>query len=241
MKTKKMRKYFCLFLLLGACSKEPGYHVEEYHEIKFDDMATDVRLPSKVWDLLEFKEAGHEGGPEAAHSSGKEEKKEEGKESAKEVGGGSKDISFSEVTVYLVEKNEGVVKDSAIKIEFSKGGGEIDLAQYISDRKGSFYVGFDFPEFTEATAQRVLFQSKTRKRRLDDKVIGAGCNQVLDITNSFMKSMPKEGLKVNTTRERSTTILGGTFFFAAKKADGIHVAQVTFKDSQHPGLFCEEK
>lgn len=220
-----------MFLALGACTKDPGYHVEKYKETTFEDIASDVRVPGKVWDLLEFKAA--EGGE--GHEAKKEEKKEEGKEGATL----SKDISFAEITVFLVEKNSGIVKNEAIKIQLPKGGGEIDLAQYVTDLKGSFYVGFEFPEFKDSTAQRVLFQSRTRKRRIDDKVLGVGCNQILDITTAFQKAMLKEGLKVNTTRERDVTVLGGTFYFAAQKAGAISVAQVTFTDSRYPNLFCE--
>lgn len=221
-----------LFLTLGACTKDPGFRVENYKEIKFEDVATDVKVPSKVWDFLEFKAPG---GAHAEH----EEKKEEGHGEKEGAVGATKEINFSEVNVFLVEKNSGLVRGTAVKIELPKGGGEIDLAQFITDEKGSFYVGFEFPEFTESTEQKVLFLSHTRKRRIDDKVLGAGCNQILDITTSFMKAMTKEGLKVNTTRERYTTVLGGTFFFSAKKAGSIYIAQVTFKDSKHQNLFCE--
>lgn len=248
---KKFVQIFSLwmFFALGACTKEPGFHVEKYKEVKFEDIAEDVRIPSVVWDLLEFKpvvaekkEESREGGKEEkkegeAKEGKKEEKKEEG-EKGKE-GGVAKDVNFAEITVFLVEKNDGIVKDEAVKISLPKGGGEIDLSQYITDAKGSFYVGFDFPEFRDSTAQKVLFMSKTRRRKVDDKVLGSGCNQVLDITTTFMKAMTKEGLKVNTVRERYITVLGGTFFFAAQKPTGISISQVTFKDSKHQNLFCE--
>lgn len=225
---KKIFFSFWILLALCACTKETGYRVEKYKESKFEDISSDIPVPTKVWELLEFKEGKDEKSAEG--------KPAEGKESGPSV---NKDISFSEVTVYLVEKNPGIVKDQAVKIEFPKGGGEIDLAQYILDRQGSFYVGFEFPAFKDSTAQKVLFLSRARKRHVDDKVLGVGCNQVLDITSAFMKAMTKEGLKVNTTRERATTVLGGTFFFAAQKAGSIEIAQVTFKDSQHQNLFCE--
>ncbi|MDG0815609.1 hypothetical protein [Bdellovibrio svalbardensis] len=230
-----------LFLALGACTKDPGFHVAEYKEIKFEDVASDVKVPSKIWDMLEFKAVSEHGEAQAA-SHGEAPKAEGGGEHGEKKEGAAglpKEIIFSEVNVFLVEKNADIVKGEAIKIELPKGGGEIDLAQFISDQKGSFYVGFEFPEFTESTAQKVLFLSKGRKRRIDDKVIGAGCNQVLDITASFMKAMSKEGLKVNTTRERYTSVLAGTFFIAAQKAGNIYISQVTFKDSKHQNLFCE--
>lgn len=243
---KKTVQIFSLwmFFLLGACTKEPGFHVEHYKEIKIEDIPADLKVPSKVWDLLEFKpvtaeshgEAKAEGGGE--HGGG--EKKEGGGEGGeKKEGAGGKDIVFSELSVFLVEKNDDIVKGEAVKINLPKGGGEIDLAQYITTNKGSFYVGFDFPQFAESTAQKVVFLSKARKRRIDDKVLGAGCNQFLDITTTYTKEMAKAGLKVNTVRERYITVLGGTFFFSAQKAGTTYVSQVTFKDSRYQNLFCE--
>ncbi|QDK38909.1 hypothetical protein [Bdellovibrio sp. NC01] len=246
---KKFVQIFSLwmFFLLGACTKEPGYHVEHYKEIKIEDIPADIKVPSKVWDLLEFKPVtaesheekkaeGHgEAKAEGEHGGG-EEKKEGGE---KKEGAGGKDIVFSELSVFLVEKNDDIVKGEAVKISLPKGGGEIDLAQYITTNKGSFYVGFDFPQFTESTAQKVVFLSKTRKRRIDDKVLGAGCNQFLDITTTYTKEMAKAGLKVNTVRERYITVLGGTFFFSAQKAGTTYISQVTFKDSRYQNLFCE--
>lgn len=222
-----------MFLVLGACTKTVGYHVEEFKTVKIEDLPEEVKIPTKAWNLLEFKSAATEEHHEAAEREGGEHgegKKEDG----------TKEILFAPVTVYLVEKNEGIVKGEAVKIELPKGGGDIDLSRYVTGNNGSFYVGFDFPEFADSTAQKVLFVSQARKRKIDDKVFGAGCNQILDITNKYMLAMKAEGLKVNTTRERHLSTLGGTFLFSAQKAGSVFVAQVSFKDSQYKNLFCEE-
>ncbi|MBO9667713.1 MAG: hypothetical protein J7501_12975 [Bdellovibrio sp.] len=223
-----------MFLVLGACTGHPGYHIEEYKEVKFEDLPADVKIPSKAWDLLSFKEPS--AGGEAAHGGGEgHSEKKEGEDKK----GSSKDIVFSEVTVFLVQKNPDVIKGEAVKIELPRGGGEIDISQYLTGGRGSFYVGFEFPEFKDSTAQKVLFVSQARKRKLGDEIFGAGCNQILDITKKYMLAMKGEGLKVNTTRERYASTLGGLFLFSAQKGDSIHVAQVRFTDSQHPNLFCE--
>ncbi|CAE80878.1 hypothetical protein predicted by Glimmer/Critica [Bdellovibrio bacteriovorus HD100] len=206
-----------MFLLLGACTKEPGYHVSEYQEIKFEDVPEEVKIPTKAWDLLEFKPA-----VEGATSLGK-------------------NLIFSELTVYLVEKNPGVVEGEAIKIQLPRGGGTIDLSRFITDRRGTFYVGFEFPEFTDATGKKVLFLSKARKRRLGSEIFGAGCNQYFDITDEFFKKMKAEGLKVNSTQDRYLSVLGGSFLFAAEKGADVHLAQVRFTNSQQPQFFCEER
>ncbi|MGE5085972.1 MAG: hypothetical protein ACM3MG_06685 [Bacillota bacterium] len=226
-----------IFLALGACTKTVGYHVEEFKEIKVEDLPDEVKIPSKAWDLLEFKAASAEGHHEAKAEG---ESGGEGHKEGAGAGSGSKEVTFAAVKVFLVQKNDGIVNGEAVKIELPKGGGDIDLSQYLTGNNGSFYVGFEFPDFVESTAQRVLFVSHARKRKIDDQVYGAGCNQILDITNKFMLAMKGEGLKVNTTRERHLSTIGGTFLFSAQKAGSILVAQVSFKDPKHQSLFCEE-
>ncbi|MEK2646511.1 hypothetical protein [Bdellovibrio sp. BCCA] len=221
-----------LLLVLGGCTGSPGYHVEEYQEIKFEDLAEDIKIPAKAWDALEFKSAG--GHEEAAPSAGGEHGAPAGGEHSS-----TKNLLFSEVTVFLVQKNPGIVEGEAVKILLPKGGGTIDLSRFITGQRGSFYVGFEFPAFEKATAKKVLFVSGTRKRRIEQKIFGAGCNQFFDITDRFMKEMKGEGLKVNTTQERYLSVLGGTFLFSAQQGSDIHVAQVTFKNSQYTPLFCE--
>nr|BFD68248.1 hypothetical protein HAGR004_32700 [Bdellovibrio sp. HAGR004] len=206
-----------MFLLLGACTKEPGYQVSEYHEIKADDLPDEVKIPRQAWDLMEFKTSA---------------------EGAAVV---SKNLIFSEVNVFLVEKNPGVVEGEALKIALPKGGGTIDLSRFITGKRGTFYVGFEFPAFADATNKKVLFVSKARKRRIGSEVFGAGCNQFFDISNEFFKKMQAEGLKVNSTQERHLSVLGGNFLFAAEKDTDVYLAQVKFTNTQLPQYFCEER
>jgi hypothetical protein len=238
-----MNQPFVLFILaafvvLSGCSKDPGFHREEYKTVKFEDVPPDLKIPTKAWEMLSFKEV-------AAHGEGEHKKEGGGGEGGHGGGGegekkgGSKEIVFSDVTVFLVDKNPGILKQEALKFELPRGGGEINLSEYLNDRQGSFYVGFEFPAFVEAKQTKVLFVSRTRKRKLGDSVYGAGCNQILDITTKFHLAMLKEGLKVNTTRERHLSVLGGTFLFSAEKGDTIYVAQVSFVDPEHKNLFCE--
>jgi hypothetical protein len=219
-----------IFIALNSCTKKAEVSVHEFKVKKITNLPEDIVVPSKVWDLLEFKENNIK----KIHS----EKKAEGHEKVKSAVQG-KEITSSEVNVYLYDKNPGVVIGSAVKIELPKGGGKIDLADYISDASGSFYFRIEYPAFEKSTAQKVIFQSKARKRRLEEKVWGAGCNQILDITNLFLKTMSKDGLKVNSNRQRHISVLGGTFFLSAETEGGFSVAQVTIQDTKHQNLFCE--
>lgn len=222
---------FIVILLLAytgwGCTPKAGFRTEEFQEVKIEELAEDIKIPAKAWDQLEFKTTADHGSPEA-HGEG----------SAKTP---AKTFSFADVVVWLVQKNEGVLEGEAVKIQLPKGGGKIDLSRYVTSQPGSFYVGFEFPKFETATAKKVLFVSRARKRKIGGKVFGDGCNTVLDITGRFLKEMQGEGLKVNTTQERYLSVLGGTFLFSAQNGTDILLAQVTFVNPQFPHLFCEEK
>ncbi|KHD89556.1 MAG: hypothetical protein OM95_02960 [Bdellovibrio sp. ArHS] len=220
---------FWMSVVLAGCTSDPaGYHVSEYHEVKFEDLPEDIKVPNQVWNLLEFKAT------EAAHAEGGGE---HGAPAAASAIG--KNLVFSEVTVFLVQKNDQIIRNEAVKILLPKGGGTVDLSRYVTGNQGSFYVGFDFPQFEGATAKKVIFVSKARKRRIGSQVFGGGCNQFFDITDRFLKEVAGEGIKVNTTQERYLSVLGGTFFFAAQKDNDVHLAQVTFMHPQYSPLFCE--
>ncbi|KYG62080.1 hypothetical protein AZI85_07720 [Bdellovibrio bacteriovorus] len=222
---------FWMSVVLAGCTSDPaGYHVSEYHDVKFEDLAEDLKVPTKVWDMLEFKAA-----PEGEHAEGGGG--EHGAAAASSAVG--KNLVFSEVNVFLVEKNDGIVENKAVKLLLPKGGGTVDLSRYITKKQGSFFVGFEFPQFETATAKKVIFVSKARKRRLGQQIFGSGCNQFFDITDRFLKEMAGEGIKVNTTQERYVSVLGGTFFFSAQKDNDVYLAQVTFTHSEYSPLFCE--
>lgn len=229
-------------LMLGACSKHEEETHSEIRTLKVEDLPADIRIPSKAYAELQFAavDAGHEaaaGGGEHGGGGGGEHG---GGAAAPGGAPGGSGIIFAEVNVILKEKNPGVVKGGEIKIKFPRGGGEVNLADYITETPGSFYVSFEYPDFLGSTQQKVIFVSKARKRRIDNQVFGAGCNQYFDITKSFAKAMLTDGIKVNTVRERYTSVLGGHFLFSAAKEGSQYMAQVTFRDSAHNHLFCED-
>lgn len=217
-------------LMLGACSKHEEAAHEDIQTLKVEDLPADIRIPSKAYTELQFAAADGEHAAAGDHGGG----------AAVAGAPATSGIIFAEVSVILKEKNPGVVKGGEIKIKFPRGGGEVNLADYITETPGSFYVSFEYPDFAGSTQQKVIFVSKARKRRIDNQVFGAGCNQYFDITKAFAKAMLTDGIKVNTVRERYSSVLGGHFLFSAAKDGSQYLAQVTFKDSAHNHLFCED-
>ncbi len=148
---------------------------------------------------------------------------------------GKDTITFSAVTVRLVEKTRGVLVEPEIEIKLPKGGGQIDLSQFVSNKQGTFHVYFNLDEMTDDQKLKAFFISRTRKRKIENEVWGSGCNKFMDIRNFLLTGGRAKGIEVNTTRSRHLSVLGGTFFFAS----GPLVTQVTFTDSQQAQLFCD--
>lgn len=149
--------------------------------------------------------------------------------------GGKDSVSFSVVKVRLVEKTPGVLVEPEVEIKFPRGGGEIDLADFVKAQQGTFRVFFDLEDEGTGDQMRAYFISRARKRKLDGEVWGAGCNKYMDIKKFILGEGKTKGIEVNTTRSRHDSVLGGTFFFSS----GHQVTQVTFKDSQQSHLFCD--
>ncbi len=215
-----------LSLTLMACEKHPEKDHGIAEKITVDEIADDFKVPVKMWDDVETDPVGLG------------EKKIEPSEN--EEGMNRNTILFSPVTVILKEHNEDVLTHSEIRIELPRGGGKIDLSKYLGSRPGSFFVKFEWPEWTEPGDLKSFYVSQARKRKIDGDVYGVGCNKYLEITGLISKGNEKTGLKVNTTRDRHITTIGGHFVFSNKKGRQIFMTQVTFSDSKNSGLFCEE-
>jgi hypothetical protein len=142
--------------------------------------------------------------------------------------------------IELKEKNPGVLREKDISIQFPRGGGEVDLAQYVNDKQGSFFLRFDFEKANNMEInQKIFFISQNRKRKLDGIIHGSGCKSFFNVKAYVSKMNDKEGILLNTTQLRHLSVLGGTFLFANVGPHEIRMAQITFKDSKHPQYFCE--
>lgn len=213
-------------LLAGLISCKKNEHHEEVYEVSIDEVPVDFKVPSKLWDFIEGKNAV---AVDPHHSPVKEA----------EGFSNPSNINFTFVDVILTEKNSKVLVQPEIKIRFPRGGGEIDLSNYMGSRAGTFYVNFVLPEIAEGTNTKLFFVSKAKKRKVDNVVYGAGCNQFFDITSKFFSESTKLGIQANSTRDRHATLLGGRFVFFQDDGKQIMLTQVGFKDSQRKDLFCD--
>lgn len=219
----------CSFVLLG-CDALKGPAAQE-NVIQVEDIPRDIRMPTALWGLIEGSPP-----PTAAEQ-------EEGSQDADaELMGTSNrtETLFMPLDVILTQKNEGVMKSTErVRIRLPRGGGRVDLADYLTDQQGSFFVSFAWPEVPEGQAVEAWYVSKARARKLDGELWGAGCRKFFRIKDAVQKAWSGEGLKVNTTRFRHLSVLGGHFVFSSRQSRQVFVSQVTFTDSRATNLLCE--
>ena len=143
-------------------------------------------------------------------------------------------VTFASIKVRMVEKTSGVLVDPEIEITLPRGGGQVDLAKFVRDQRGTFSVFFEPEDQKEDKDLKVYFVSQAKKRKIDDEIWGAGCNKYMDLTAHVMGKPPLNGIEVNTTRNRHLSVLGGSFVFVS----GHQISQVGFTDTSQAQLFC---
>ncbi len=200
-----------LGLLFSACTKKSQFDVEEKDVVLVDQLPDDFIVPQVVWNSMKSKFPDEK----------------------------EKSIIYTSVKVFLKEKNKGVLKKPMMAFEFSRGGGELDLSALVGPNPGTFFLGFEFPDFENIHQKKAFLISQSRQRKVDGEVLGSGCNKVFDISSEFFKQIGEEGIKINTTRLRHDSILGGHLVVYAEGAKNWLLTQITFFDSERQDLFCK--
>lgn len=136
------------------------------------------------------------------------------------------------ITLYLIEESEGVLGGRNQKVVFGPGGGDIDLRDFVREKKGAFRVIFDFAsDGGDGLARRVWYLSNAQRRKVGPDLVGAGCDTYMDITSAVGSSLKGEGLLMAVSSDRHVSALAGTFIFSVKRGDRVEVARLTFTDS----------
>ncbi len=212
-------------LTLGSCKKQEFVRSAPEKVVRVRQTGVDFKMPSTLWDKLL-----------PADRSGMPDLKTEAEDGNTEAG-----INFAPILVTLTQKNSGVLTHSPVQFEFPQGGGMIDLAEWVTGKPGTFYVNFDVAGIKNPEYLTIYFLSKSKKRRFDNQIFGAGCRSFFNIKKHVLTEHVKQGIAVNTTRDLHTTILGGHFLFSWQRDDSFLVTQVQFLDSRNPQLFCDEQ
>jgi hypothetical protein len=242
----KASLFFFSVMLAVSCSKKSIFEKKEDFEIQtVTELPQDVAIPTGVWDRVEGKlGAGASSlpqGPATANGGGGVKgapKASDGEDNEGASAGATGDIIFAPLRVYLVEKNNGILRQPKIQIDYPLGGGRLDLSAYTSGQIGSFYFGLEIPDNLGLTDLRVFYVSGARSRKIDGEIFGAGCETFFDVSAQFQKEMLKDGLKLNTARNRHISVLAGNFVLTGQKGKQIVVTQLNVTDSKNRQLLC---
>ena len=193
-----------------------------------------------LWDLVESIYTGEEG-VEKGESAGEEggEKPLKVRRKRSKVDAPFKKMAL---TVELQENNYGVLSKKDYELVFTKGGGIIDFADYVSPKeKGSFKIKMKLGiPVSEAEEFFVFYWSNAKVRKISGDIYGSSCNRFYDITRFFKNRAFSRGLAATTLNLKYITSLAGTYFFVIKKEGALHIAHLTLKDSRYRILHCRD-
>lgn len=211
-----------LLLFLSGCTQDSVFsHRDKITVRSVAEFSQDILIPVQLWDLVEGKGTDPASASEGAVTTGN-----------------AGNIIFAPLRVLLFEKNEGVLKSPKMQIDYPLGGGQLDLSEVTTGKIGTFFIGIEIPEISGLIQTRVFYVSGARKRKLDGDIYGSGCQLFMDISEKFQSEMKKEGIKVNTSRNRHVSVLAGNFILTAHKDNQILVSQLTVIDSKNSHLLC---
>jgi len=250
-----------------ACDHSKEDHGADHEDITENRAGAiqGVKLPTELWEKLESlyipavdvgsAGAGEHGGAPAPsggeHGGGGEEPVGEHSAGAGEHGGLDKTSILDAKTkievpkdffgfrVQLAEKNKDVLTKEKVILQYDKGGGFLDLADYVTDIKGTFYLKWSPSLELDNQKIHVFYLSNAKKFRIGEDPHGVGCGKYLEITSYWNKEMSHEGIKLNTTSGRYVHVLAGTYFFALTLNNKLYLSQLTIKDSRFRERMCQ--
>lgn len=207
----KFLSAFIFLALIAGCQNDDSSLDSEITAFEVEDLPQDFLIPSWIWDEVDAQ----------VISPAKPKTK-----------------NFGPLTLKLFEKNQGVLSEKMAVYKLPSGGGELDLSKLVTGQAGTFFLGFDVPIQDKMINKKVYFISQSRQRKVNDEILGSGCNKILNLTSSLGQLGFKDLLKLNTTRDRHISVLGGHFIFLIETESSWYATQVTFYDSKRADLFC---
>jgi hypothetical protein len=163
----------------------------------------------------------------------------------KELGEDTKTMTpvymFVPLQVELNDKSKGVLSASPLRFTFPKGGGQLDLKDYVVGQ-GSFYLNFNAELFSKMPELVHLYYiSQAPVKKIDDENYGLGCGKWVDIKNQFKNLQKENFLKINSTQLRYLYVLSGSYVFVFRENNQIYLSQLTITDSRHQNELCLTK
>lgn len=149
---------------------------------------------------------------------------------------------FLDIEIKLRASAPGVLSEN-IEFNLPRGGGEINLSEYVIGKKGSFYMTYKVNRSSELqheiTNLKVFYLSEAKQRTISEEKFGSGCSKYMDVTEFMSKVNKAGGLQLNATQQRYLSVIAGIFYFVNFDSERkIYIAAVRFTDSRYPDLLC---
>ena len=220
-----------LTFCLASCKEAPTWKSRLYTERTLASTVGEVRVPAELWQrviapdrplksILDVSQVPtpNQGGGDSA------------------IARATVETDLKPITLYLIEETHGVLGGRNQKLVFGPGGGDIDLRDFILEKKGVFRLVFDFAPDPEGApdptlVRRVWYLSDAKRRKVGPDAVGAGCDTYMDISSFVTKSNEKDGILFAVNSDRHVSALAGTFLFSVKRGSRIEVSRLTFFDS----------
>lgn len=150
---------------------------------------------------------------------------------------------FLDVEVRFRSSAPGVLSDHT-EFKLPRGGGEVNLKDYVIGKKGSFFMSLKATRSSDSKHElshlNIYFLSETKQRQIGKETFGSGCRRYMDVTRLFSEKNNAGGLQLNATEQRYLSVIGGVFYFVNFDPERrIYIAAVRFTDTRYPDLLCE--
>lgn len=148
---------------------------------------------------------------------------------------------YFRIAIKLYSSQQEVLKNN-VQVEFARGGGVIDLADFVTEKRGRFNVQVDLGLKEDQSLEdfRAYFISGSRKRKVGDETMGAGCGQALEVTNFFKEKILTGRQVVYNADGRYASLLMGTFVVALMDDGVLKLSTISFTDSRFSHLACDD-
>ncbi|OFZ19008.1 MAG: hypothetical protein A2Z20_11550 [Bdellovibrionales bacterium RBG_16_40_8] len=151
---------------------------------------------------------------------------------------------FLDIQVYLYANSSGVLVHNT-KFIIPRGGGEIDLKDYVKGSKGSFYLKIGVSRSNQSDIAldkfHVFFLSEAKERKIQGEKFGAGCKKYMDISRFISNANAAEGVLLNATDQRYLSVVGGIFYFVNFDSERkIYLGALRLSDSRYTNILCEQ-
>ena len=149
---------------------------------------------------------------------------------------------FLEVEMQLRSSAPGVLRDH-YAVKLPRGGGIIDLKDYVTGGKGSFFMKFAVKKSDGSNRPvrhlTIYFLSEAKQREIDGETFGMGCKKYVNVTERLTATDTSGGFQLNATDRRYLPVIGGVFYFIGMDPERkIYLAAVRVYDSRYPEEMC---